>query len=432
MTTEPPLKRLRGGGFGDDDNDDELIHDDGFMDEDDQLDDSFQFTQISDEFEDYGLSAKDLEMQSRWARPMVDPNFTPAEHDLHLQWMDMDMTVGPPLESNPHEGRKVLGVTTNPIVPIIRIYGVNNAGNSVTLFVHGFVPYAYFSLPADCPIMQHKNNRDALNKHLHEVREQLNIRLAQAVSRNGDPFKGHSSKETPKYCVGCQLVTDHCSLMGYNTQDTQFLKVILAMPTLVPTLKRLMEEGKDMVIDAIMPTTQRNSYEAVSWNPFECNVPFVLRYMIDNQIDGSGWLTLPKKLYRIRSNSEKTTHAQIEADISYNDVIYHKSEGEWSRMAPIRVLSVDIECQGRKGHFPEAKFDPVIQIANVVQVYGQAKPIVQNVFTLKGCLPIVGAQVLSSDTETDLLLKWRAFLQAVDPDVITGYNVQVCRESMKY
>lgn len=93
-------------------------------------------------------------------------------------------------------------------------------------------------------------------------------------------------------------------------------------------------------------------------------------------------------------------------------------------MAPIRVLSVDIECQGRKGHFPEAEMDPVIQIANAVSVYGDKKPIVQNVFTLKGCLPIVGAQVISSNQETDMLMKWRTFLEACDPDVITGYNVQ--------
>lgn len=42
--------------------------------------------------------------------------------------------------------------------------------------------------------------------------------------------------------------------------------------------------------------------------------------------------------------------------------------GEYSRLAPFRVLSVDIECAGRKGHFPEAKIDPVIQIASMVTV----------------------------------------------------------------
>lgn len=66
----------------------------------------------------------------------------------------------------------------------------------------------------------------------------------------------------------------------------------------------------------------------------------------------------------------------------------------------------------------------MIQIANSLSLYGQPKPIVQNVFTLKGCLPIVGAQVLPSDTEEEMLMKWRAFLEASDPDIITGYNVQ--------
>jgi DNA polymerase delta subunit 1 len=93
-------------------------------------------------------------------------------------------------------------------------------------------------------------------------------------------------------------------------------------------------------------------------------------------------------------------------------------------MAPLRVLSFDIECQGRKGHFPEPDKDPVIQIANVLTEYGQKNPVVQNVFTLKGCLPIVGAQVISSDDEAAMLMKWRNFLEACDPDIITGYNVQ--------
>lgn len=95
-----------------------------------------------------------------------------------------------------------------------------------------------------------------------------------------------------------------------------------------------------------------------------------------------------------------------------------------SQIAPLRVLSFDIECQGRKGYFPEAEKDPVIQIANCVSVYGTPDPVVKNVFTLKGCLPIVGTQVITSETEQELLLKWQQFLQAADVDIITGYNVQ--------
>ena len=46
----------------------------------------------------------------------------------------------------------------------------------------------------------------------------------------------------------------------------------------------------------------------------------------------------------------------------YSDLISHAPEGEFSKMAPFRILSFDIECAGRKGHFPEPTKDPVIQV----------------------------------------------------------------------
>lgn len=48
--------------------------------------------------------------------------------------------------------------------------------------------------------------------------------------------------------------------------------------------------------------------------------------------------------------------------LRYSDLISHAPEGEFSKMAPFRILSFDIECAGRKGHFPDAKHDPVIQV----------------------------------------------------------------------
>ena len=60
--------------------------------------------------------------------------------------------------------------------------------------------------------------------------------------------------------------------------------------------------------------------------------------------------------------------AQIELDVSWEDVLSYPPEGEWQKLAPFRVLSFDIECAGRKGIFPEAEKDQVIQIANMVVV----------------------------------------------------------------
>lgn len=83
--------------------------------------------------------------------------------------------------------------------------------------------------------------------------------------------------------------------------------------------------------------------------------------------------------------------------------IFHFSKGEWSKIAPIRILSYDIECAGRKGVFPEPEKDPVIQIANMVVRQGERDPFIRNVYTLGGCSPIVGSHVMSFDKEAELL-----------------------------
>lgn len=86
------------------------------------------------------------------------------------------------------------------------------------------------------------------------------------------------------------------------------------------------------------------------------------------------------------------------------------------------LILLDIECAGRKGVFPEPEKDPVIQIANLVTVQGESKPFVKNIFNLRTCSKIVGAQVFEFKTEQELLRGWKQFVREVDPDIIIGYN----------
>lgn len=122
-------------------------------------------------------------------------------------------------------------------------------------------------------------------------------------------------------------------------------------------------------------------------------------------------------------NKDRHSNCQIEAHVHYRDLIAHSADGEWAKMAPLRILSFDIECAGRKGVFPEANQDPVIQIANVVTRYGEGKPFVRNVFCLDTCSLIVNTQIFEFDAEENMLAAWRDFLEKVDPDIIIGYNI---------
>jgi DNA polymerase delta subunit 1 len=135
------------------------------------------------------------------------------------------------------------------------------------------------------------------------------------------------------------------------------------------------------------------------------------------------WVEVPPKQYKMIDQHLRHSNCQIEAEVSYRDLIAHKPEGEWAKMAPLRILSFDIECAGRKGIFPEPNQDPVIQIANIVTRYGEKKPFVRNVFCLDKTSTIVNTQVFEFEREENMLMKWRDFLEEVDPDIIIGYNI---------
>lgn len=134
------------------------------------------------------------------------------------------------------------------------------------------------------------------------------------------------------------------------------------------------------------------------------------------------WVEVPQSKYDLIHDG-RHSNCQIEAQVHYRDLIAHPNDGEWAKMAPLRILSFDIECAGRKGVFPEANQDPVIQIANVVTRYGESKPFVRNVFSLGTCSLIVNTQIFEFHDEATMLLAWRDFLEKVDPDVIIGYNI---------
>ena len=304
------------------------------------------------------------------------------------------MTTGPPLDANP-AGGKVVG-SVEGFVPIVRLYGTTREGRSVLAHVHGFTAYFYVAPSLDTDLSENT---------LGVLRNLLDQRMRDKA--RGD------EKKLSKFVLGIEKVSNQQSIFGYYFNETRsFIKVYVASPSMVPQVKKAFEEG--------VSVPGGNMFRGQT---YESNVPYVLRFMIDNEIQGADWIELPRATYSMRAPTKKVSRCTLEVDVCFTSLVSHPSTGAYSSIAPLRVLSFDIECQGRKGVFPEAQLDPVIQIANTVTLQGSERPIIRNVFTLNSCLPIVGAQVISSETEEEMLMKWKTFVCACDPDVITGYNI---------
>jgi DNA polymerase delta subunit 1 len=205
------------------------------------------------------------------------------------------------------------------------------------------------------------------------------------------------------------------NIFGFQgNQQSPYLKIVATDPQHIPKIRTAFESNAP-------------SYKGL-WKDFSegvwtfDNIDYVLRFMVDTGITGMSWVEIPASKYKVLASNERQSNCQIEAVANVNDIIAHPNEGEWVKMAPLRILSLDIECAGRKGVFPDPKIDPVIQIANVVTRYGESTPFIRNVFVLDTCSPIVNCQILQYDTEEKLLMGWREFIEKADPDVIIGYN----------
>ena len=380
-----PKRQNTGGGGGDFEMELDRALEDEENEEQDMLE---EFFEDSAKAAEDAPSLEDGEYGRNWCRPPLDESEVDAStQPLVFQQIECDYMIE---DANTEFAPKLAGAR----VPVVRMYGVSRKGNSVCAFIHGFEPYFYVGLPA----------RGFTPDDVYSFRQSLERELTN--SRRGGDTRGHK-------CITRIEVEQKKSLWGYNPgQERAFLKVTTLLPNLVSTARTILERGLNIP-----------GLGAQSFQTYESNVLFILRFMIDCNIVGGNWLEFPKAAYSVRRGSDKVTYSQIEVDVRYDSIVSHPSEGEFMDLAKLRILSVDIECAGRKGCFPEAEVDPVIQIASMLTVQGEQEPQVRNIMTLGSCAPIVGSEVMSFDREPDLLRKWADLVRKTDPDIIIGYNI---------
>jgi hypothetical protein len=173
---------------------------------------------------------------------------------------------------------------------------------------------------------------------------------------------GASGRPQTRFCLSVTMEMKK-SIMGYSPGGLKpFLRISLATPNLVAPARGIMESGLSLGGgDGGGGATGSRAFLT-----YESNVLYTLRFMVDKGVVGGCWVTLPRGRYCLGpagrvgagavdassptspASHSTATHCQIEAHIHARDLVAHAPEGEWARLAPLRVLSFDIECAGRK------------------------------------------------------------------------------------
>lgn len=286
------------------------------------------------------------------------------------------------------------GVDSETREPCIYIWGVTSEGASVAVVVDKFKPYFYAHIT---------NHEDA-----SFIRKRLEILL-----KENKPV--HHSK-----CVLDMEPVLKRSLCGWAEDRPlePMYKITMADCSLVSPARKALDYGNRFVVPANMPI-----------QTFEANIPFELRYMVDHQMVGCGWIRLNEPVL----SSNRVTRADFEFKTKGAvECIPVKEKGD---IAPLRVLSFDIECKKLKGGqgFVKAEVDPVVCICVALEERGKGV-IHQAIFFYceKPTQNVAPFDIVPGEPPTSYFVYWDertmllAFVQYIresDPDIFTGWNV---------
>ena len=211
----------------------------------------------------------------------------------------------------------------HPVSPVITLYGRQLDGTAVRLHVRGFFPYLYLEMPRDVSTVL-----EDLNRQLHasfQKKETDPNGKERIIITNKQQHRLHR-----QYVKSVEPVTRR-NVYGYNKPAT-FLKVTLYNPKDVATVRNSLWERK------WGHQYGRQTYEA--------DFLFVLRFMVDKDVRGAGWIEIidPDKTQIVGSIPSRhdwaakypvsTVHANQVRAIDSSD------------SAPFRILSFDIEVKG--------------------------------------------------------------------------------------
>ena len=151
---------------------------------------------------------------------------------------------------------------------------------------------------------------------------------------------------------------------------------------------------------------------------YEANIDPVLRLMHETGIESTGWVDT-------NDSTIRACHAHTDIDLFCNDwkkLTPFKSE----ETAPFVVASLDIECYSSTGKFPDPRVpgDACFQIAISLTHFGSDVPYEKTCLCYKKTDDVLeGCNIISYDTERDMLVAFSEFLRSRDVDIITGWNI---------
>tara|TARA_E500000178_G_scaffold333751_1_gene369034 strand:+ start:2403 stop:5459 length:3057 start_codon:yes stop_codon:yes gene_type:complete len=280
----------------------------------------------------------------------------------------------------------------------IYAFGVTDKNHSICVEINEFTPFFYVKIPDNL-----SNNWNAFKTD--QVKYWLKNRLYR--------FKDSLIKVS---------LIEKKDIDGFtNDKNFKFLKIIVKNEKVYNKCKYILSPSKgrpQVIINNI-------SKEIINFKLYEANIEPFIRFCHIQNIKTSGWVQI--------NNYNNEDNSRCQLDISC----------KWKNMAPLDlkspakfyILSYDIESYSERGYNaqknifpdPDLENDVITQIGNTLHIFGTNikqeycftlnSPVDNYVEEQQNIVTIV------CDSEKDLIVRWFNWIKKIDPDYITGYNI---------
>lgn len=277
--------------------------------------------------------------------PRVDPDdIDPSVDNIEFQITDFyvpesDRNNKKPIFEIDDYGNKIFNA---PDEYKIIIYGTTIKGHTVTLRVNGYSPYFYVKPPPEWG-----NSKKTIVQKTYDLKQYL---LYTDVNK-GEYSSPTISKRMRDHLEYMKVVSKKEYWGFTNDEDFYFIKIKVKSLGLYNIIKRFFEYN-----------TKEN------YKLYGSNLDPLLRFIHDTNIQPCGWIKLESNCYSfIETEDSEFSRSGYNIECKYTDI----KCCEINLIAPLLIMSTDIECNSSHGDFPVAKKDYkklAVDLINIAKV----------------------------------------------------------------
>ena len=201
-----------------------------------------------------------------------------------------------------------------------------------------------------------------------------------------------------------KLAQDLCQISKNNLDDEKLIDNI------IKAFENDVIINKDFIINRLYSKTKITKEEKKNLYENEDDIRFILNkiksvdYCIDNDGDNDN---------DDDDNDANDDNDDGEPKKKFKNNITVKEANEIEEELNKRLCKI----------LPELEGDKIIQIGTTVHIYGSDEIIYKNIITLDSCDNIEDVNVITCNTEEELIKKWKKEIMKINPDIMIGYNI---------